>query len=258
LTNNIAGIDLENCQENNLSANNVTANSYWGISSHYSSYNTLSDNNASGNGYDGIGLYFSANNTVSDNTASQNTDQGIELYSCLNNTVSGNVGRKNNFNGIDLDNSTRNTLSGNTLYGNFRSGIDLAYSSNDNAVFGNGIIENSVGIWLSQSSSNAICNNNFINNTQQVNSDGSPNTWNNDARGNYWSDYTSKYPNASERDTTGTWNTSYVIDTNNIDHYPLMNQIVISEFQSFVLLPLFMIATLLATAIYKRKRWLNS
>jgi parallel beta-helix repeat protein len=249
LTNNIAGIDLENSQRNKISANNVTANSYWGISSHYSSCNTLSDNNASGNGYDGVGLYFSANNTVSDNTASQNADQGIELYSCLNNTVSGNIERKNNLNGIDLDNSTYNSILYNTLSENFRSGIDLDFYSKNNTVSSNNIAENSVGIWVSLSSNNTIYDNNIINNTRQVDSEGLPNSWDHNARGNYWSDYTNKYPNASERDTTGTWNTSYVIDANNIDHYPLMNQIVIPEFQPFVILPLFMLVTLLAVAI---------
>jgi hypothetical protein len=40
--------------------------------------------------------------------------------------------------------------------------------------------------------------------------------------GNYWSDYQTTYPNASEIDSSGIWNTPYVIDANNTDHYPLM------------------------------------
>jgi len=40
--------------------------------------------------------------------------------------------------------------------------------------------------------------------------------------GNYWSDYEYRYPNAEELDGSGMWNTSYVIDENNQDNYPLM------------------------------------
>jgi hypothetical protein len=48
------------------------------------------------------------------------------------------------------------------------------------------------------------------------------NFWDNGSVGNYWSDYQSKYPNASEVDNTGIGNTPNVIDQDNIDHYPLM------------------------------------
>jgi hypothetical protein len=71
--------------------------------------------------------------------------------------------------------------------------------------------------------------------------------------GNYWSDYLTRYPNATETD--GVWNTPYVIDANNTDYYPLTVQYaVIPEFPSFLILPLFMIATLLALIIYKKKK----
>ncbi len=50
----------------------------------------------------------------------------------------------------------------------------------------------------------------------------SANSWDNGSLGNYWSDYLTKYPNASEVGNTGIGNTPYVIDENNIDNYPLM------------------------------------
>ena len=40
--------------------------------------------------------------------------------------------------------------------------------------------------------------------------------------GNYWSDYETRYPNASY-DEFGIWNTPYVIDSSNQDNYPLRN-----------------------------------
>ena len=46
--------------------------------------------------------------------------------------------------------------------------------------------------------------------------------------GNYWSDYKSKYPNAIEIDSSGIGNIPYVIDDNNADNYPLMQQLTIT------------------------------
>ena len=40
--------------------------------------------------------------------------------------------------------------------------------------------------------------------------------------GNYWVDYHKKYPNTSEVDSSGIGDTSYVLDAQNIDRYPLM------------------------------------
>jgi len=50
----------------------------------------------------------------------------------------------------------------------------------------------------------------------------SDNSWDNGLWGNYWSDYLTKYPNASEVGNTGIGDTPYVIDGNNVDYYPLM------------------------------------
>jgi hypothetical protein len=49
--------------------------------------------------------------------------------------------------------------------------------------------------------------------------------------GNYWSDYTSKYPNATEIGNSGIGNTPYVVSTspNVLDRYPLLSPINISQ-----------------------------
>jgi hypothetical protein len=106
---------------------------------------------------------------------------------------------------------------------------------------------------VSGSSDNAIYCNNFIGNSQQVTSDGSPNAWDNGSKGNYWSDYATRYPNASETDSSGVWNTPYVIDSNNIDRYPLKTQYIVPELPSFWFLLLLLTATLLVARVSKRK-----
>jgi hypothetical protein len=51
-----------------------------------------------------------------------------------------------------------------------------------------------------------------------------PNTWDNGypSGGNYWGDLQAWYPNATEIDGSGIWNTPFVICANNVDNYPLM------------------------------------
>jgi hypothetical protein len=48
------------------------------------------------------------------------------------------------------------------------------------------------------------------------------NFWDNGSIGNYWSNYAKRYPNASEAWQTGIGNTPYMLDVDNIDHYPVM------------------------------------
>ena len=56
---------------------------------------------------------------------------------------------------------------------------------------------------------------------------GSNISWDNGSVGNCWGDYIERYPNASEIEDTGIWDTPYVIDTNNIDNYPLVNPFIV-------------------------------
>ena len=81
------------------------------------------------------------------------------------------------------------------------------------------------------SDDNTIYDNNFVDNALQVNSSGrQKNAWDNGSKGNFWSDYISRYPNATEIDGTGVWNIPYVIDANNTDNYLLTNYVIIPEF----------------------------
>jgi parallel beta-helix repeat protein len=121
--------------------------------------------------------------------------------------------------------------------------------SNNNAA------NNGYGIYLYYSSDNIILHNNFLNNTQQTGVSNSANTWDDGypSGGNYWSDYLTKYPNATEVGSSGIWNTPYVTDADNTDHYPLTNQTIISEFPSHAILLLLMFA-IAAVVISSRRQ----
>jgi parallel beta-helix repeat protein len=217
------------------------------------------------NGDSGILLIYSNNNVVSGNNVTAN-NQGIEIDSSSNNIVGGNDVTANAvFFGIYLQSSSDNIVSGNNATAN-NVGIQLESSSNNTVSSNNVTASNTAGIALDYSSNNTIYHNNFINNTLQFLSRYSTNTWDNGypSGGNYWSDYQTLYPNASEIDSSGIWNTPYVInfwfgfafesETNNTDNYPLMTPVtIVPEFPSFLILPLFLIATLLAVIIYKKK-----
>jgi hypothetical protein len=74
----------------------------------------------------------------------------------------------------------------------------------------------------SRSGSNIFTANNILlNNVSASFIVNTANFWDNGSVGNYWSNYTVKYPNASELGNSGIGDTAYVIDQNNIDHYPL-------------------------------------
>ena len=253
ITNNYYGVRLYASSNNTISGNIVTANHQYGISLYASSYNTVSGNAVTANNWDGVRLYASSYNTVSGNIVTANHEFGIRLeWSSYNNTISGN-NITNNWDGVHLYVSSNNTISGNTVSANHDDGIYLG-GSHCNNVTENNITSHGVGIYLAGSSGNLIYHNNFVNNLDQVASYESANSWNDSysSGGNYWSDYTDvdekSGPNQDQQGSDGIWDHPYVIDENNIDHYP-----IVPEFPSFLILPLFMTITLLAVIVHRRK-----
>jgi len=226
---NVVGISLVSHPNNNtVTGNNASANDQDGISLfQWSNNNTVTGNNASANGA-GIFLSFSSsNNTITANDASANV-VGIGLFdSSDNNTVNGNNAATNKDEGIHLEGSNNSSVSGNNATANV-VGIQLDSSSSNSIIGDNITASNDTGIDLVSSFSNNIYHNNFINNTHQVTSDGSPNTWDDGypSGGNYWSDYngTDMYsgPFQNQTGSDGIGDTPYIIDVNNTDHYPLM------------------------------------
>jgi len=189
---------------------------------------------------------------------------GIVLLRSSNCVISNNLITKTRFilpvsfgtSGILIQSGGSNTISGNNLTDN-AIGIFL-FQTSDNIIVGNSIKDNSGGIIIAGSMNNNIYNNNFINNTEHVIDSGflyndvvypSINIWDDGVTGNYWSNYTGQDTNG---DNIG--DSPHFIYENNQDKYPLMTPLdieVISEFPSWIILALFITATLVIVIIRK-------
>lgn len=155
------------------------------------------------------------------------SSHGVSLVGAPSNIIA-----RNNINsyrdGIYLkDSSNHNVIHRNNITSNNYNGIKLLRSSN-NEIFHNTVSQSYGGISTHQSPGNKISHNNFINNTVQVFSNGSMNAW--DAGyplgGNYWSEYTGtdnySGPHQNETGSDGIGDTTYIINENNQDSYPLI------------------------------------
>jgi parallel beta-helix repeat protein len=149
--------------------------------------------------------------------------------------------------GVDLSRRSNVTIQKTNIEGS-ADGIYLSLSFN-NSITENNITDNdNFGVSIvGDSIENVVYHNNFINNGSQHASSEDTNVWDDGAQGNYWDNYAGVDSNGN-----GIGDTSYVIDANNQDRYPLMA--IVPEFPSFLILALFFIATLLVVTVYKRKR----
>ncbi len=185
------GFYLDDSSNNNIYGNTII-NNYKGIIIDESSdYNNIYCNNITVNGSDtGVDISYSNFNSIFNNTLESNS-YGVSLFEAGNNT-------------IYLNN----------IVGNTNGGVYEGYSSN-NEVYLNNLINNLPNAVIYNASNPSI---GYFVSTEY-------NIWDNGSVGNYWSDYQTKYPNATEVGASGIWNTPYVLDDNNTDYYPLMQQI---------------------------------
>jgi nitrous oxidase accessory protein len=213
-------------------------------------------------GFDGIFFWHSDNNTVDKDEFSGTFDYGVLLGGyCSDSTVRDNI-VEHTWYGIGLWDSSSNTVYNNTIEntgsGAAPSGFEpagiLVYDhSKDNKIIGNRLSNNDwngiavvlnsagnvisdntvsssyyYGVWVENSSGNFF-NHNLFNNQKQFYIENAGNTWDDSypSGGNYWSDYTGvdvkKGPNQDKAGSDGIGDTPYVIDANNVDHYPLEN-----------------------------------
>ena len=148
----------------------------------------------------GITLGFSSNIQINKNTFYSNGNHGISLYRSNNNIIIYNTFESNGDQGIYLENSSHNTIKQNLIKDNGGYGVSQVRGYNNN-----------------------IFNNTFIrNNDGRIQAfDGSDNSsWYDGVYGNYWSDYSQKYPDALN--DTRVWDTPYLTNgpAGASDRYP--------------------------------------
>ena len=139
--------------------------------------------------------------------------------------------------GIHIEFSNNNFISRNNVRKSNCYGFWI-WGSNNNTVAGNNITDNFVGVFYC-CANNTYYHNNFIDNQHQVHDyawsvpdipEISINVWDDGypSGGNYWSDYAGEDlysgPYQNETGSDGIGDSPYIIDTNNVDRYPLMQE----------------------------------
>ena len=162
----------------------------------------------------GLLLAYTNDSEISSSRFTNNYN-GLMLFNSFNNSICGNEMSANDYRGAYLWNSNGNSIFQNEIISNKDQGLYLSDSSN-NKIYRNTFAHSEYAIEL-DGTNNSLYHNNFINNTQQIDSYNLVNFWNNSIEGNYWSNY-----NGTDSDLDGIGDIPYQIDSNNIDHYPLM------------------------------------
>jgi parallel beta-helix repeat protein len=200
------GIELSGAENNLVCRNSIEGNTFYGLNLISTSNNLIDGNNVSNCAGEGIKLWMSSNNnTVIRNRVAQ-CEVGIEVsYSSNSNLILQNDFSMNNWSAVNIGFLIP------------ESGPDWGGAA-DNRIIENNVTHNNLGIELIYSKNNTIFNNNVEENNSSVTIIGSYfNIWDDEAIGNYWSDY-----NGTDVNHDGIGDSAYAIDANNTDLYPLM------------------------------------
>ncbi len=206
-----------------ITGNNIV-NTLAGIFCSVQSSTLIAQNNITGN-HNGIRFFGGFNNTISGNNITGNKGSAITIEGYSDNITGNNLSQ--NTIGIGMS-ATYSVIFRNNMTENSNSGIYLPGSNN--IISANYIATSKYGIYLvpsfGVSSNNMIFHNDFVNNQQnaystspfniQIWDEGYP------LGGNYWSDYSTVCPNATEIANSGIMNLPYSICANNTDKDPLM------------------------------------
>ncbi len=242
----IVGNNIHNCESTGIIAYGST-NTFTGEIKYLPSYLTIKGNTITEN--KGYGIYMSASNsTITENIIDSNNNVGIIVDECLfvnitNNRISNNglaPYSENQSGGVWLRWWGPFYVTGNNITGNHGHGIGFGEFCNNSTISENEISYNNIGVCkylvMYAGKSNFVYQNNIIGNQRQVVVNQSLYSANNYTQvdavafnsshtGNYWSDYFTRYPNACEVASSGIGDTPYVVDSNNIDYHPLVQQV---------------------------------
>ena len=208
------GIRLDGSSNNFIVNNRIISNNMYGIFLYDSSNNTVAGSILRDNEY-GIVVQLSGHNGIYGNNISKSRF-GIDLSYTSANGISENVVSESSWSGIYIASSSSNNITRNTVR-NSTYGFDFGSTGIQNYLAENNILENEVGIWIRNiSNNNTIIHSNFVNNSKQIQSNGTVNFWNNGCEGNYWSNY-----NGSDLDNDGVGDE--YLPWEGVDSYPLMS-----------------------------------
>ncbi len=242
ITNALEGITLESSSNNSIFENKITADNRTdpydsGIRMLSSSNNSIIENALTGHG---LLISTSYRNFVMNNTVNgkplvylegeseyQVSDAGQVVLVRCNRIRVQNLDLSRATIGVQLVETNNSDVSGNNITANSYAGVMLV-SSSGNLIIENSIMDNARGINLVSSLNNVIYRNNFIDNTYHVFNINSINAWEDDypGGGNYWGGYrgvdskSGVHQDAPGSDGMG--DEPYVVDEDNLDHYPLM------------------------------------
>jgi parallel beta-helix repeat protein len=228
-------------KDNSVIGNKIESNGKDGVSVYAlgcSQGNLIGQNEVTGNLGSGISVNGAQEYKIVENNVTLNAGPGIcFLYGPSHNTVSGNYIAGNGV-GILLTDAVENTITSNTITANNGWGMELNGSQKNNVIHHNNFIDNKVtntlqvriaGVFDFPGFNQPLTNFSIQPHTEPPIEPeppkfvaGAANVWDDGKEGNYWSDYGVRYPNASEVGGTGTEDTPFFINENNIDHHPLI------------------------------------
>jgi nitrous oxidase accessory protein len=206
---------------------NIIQNNYMGLFCSVQSYTQIIGNTITSNLKDGMRFYGGSYYKISGNTIIGNAVSGLALQG-YSNTVTNNT-FDHNLRGLGLG-SSYSVVFGNKFSSNSESAIWLAGSKN--IIAANDVSQNKWGIYITPQwaapHDNSFYHNNFLDNIYGVfvNESAPVQFWDNGAQsgGNYWSDYQTKYPAATEIDNSGIANMPYLVYDGAQDNYPLIDK----------------------------------
>ena len=165
--------------------------------------------------------------------------------------------RYDNISGIEFHGeSNNNTVQENNII--FNSDGMIFYSSFNNSVYDNVIAFNSnSAVYFRGAYNNRFFRNDFVENDNPMICWYSGNIWDNGSEGNYWSNY-----NGTDTDGDGIGDSSYSILTLHLtgesfdyDNYPLIKPLVIPEFPLWMILPFFLIVSVVIIGSKKKFKY---
>ena len=182
----------------------------------------------------GIWLFDCNGSTVTNNSLSRIYYAICASGRCYGNLVAGNL-IDEVYVGISFSSDYRisaNNITGNSISGGYK-GIEIQMShigdESGNVIIGNQVADNQIGMYFQWRGEYFFWNpypfemntqiyyNNFVDNSKNVFTQNCVNIWDDNALGNYWSDY-----NGTDANSDGIGDSPYTVDANNQDRYPLM------------------------------------